>query len=153
MPMYLVRHGAATAIGDDMMRTLTPEGRRIVERVGGSLRERGVAVARLVSSPLPRAVQTAEILAALLQHRGAVETDARLLPDTPARVSLRLIGEIGDDALLVGHEPAISALTAALLERPSFAGFAKGQVVCLQTRPAALLWGLNPNELKPLALS
>src|SRR5580692_8774979 len=122
MRLYLVRHGEAVSeddAGSDRDRWLADRGREHVRALGRVLRETGVAPDAIASSPLPRAVQTAELLAAALDHLGAIETWRCLEPSAQPQVAARRLLAAGTAVVVVGHEPSISALGALLLGRPS----------------------------------
>ncbi|MBV8149574.1 MAG: histidine phosphatase family protein, partial [Candidatus Eremiobacteraeota bacterium] len=67
MIVYFVRHGAAVDAqewsGSDDNRPLTQKGRDRMERVGERLEDLEIEADAIVTSPLLRAKQTAEILA------------------------------------------------------------------------------------------
>ena len=74
MRIYLVRHGDAVPeedAGSDRDRWLSARGREAARILGRLLREQRVEPDAIVCSPLPRAVQTAELLAASLDFLGA----------------------------------------------------------------------------------
>ncbi|MDH7571187.1 MAG: histidine phosphatase family protein, partial [Armatimonadota bacterium] len=75
MQLYLLRHGAAADADPargltDALRPLTDAGRRGVESIAVALRGAGVRPEVVFSSPCIRAVQTAEIVARVLQLSG-----------------------------------------------------------------------------------
>ena len=66
MLIYLVRHAEAVPeedAGSDRDRWLSPRGREAARILGRLLREQQIDPAAIVCSPLPRAVQTAELIA------------------------------------------------------------------------------------------
>lgn len=145
MRLHVMRHGPAedhAATGRDADRILSAEGRARVRRVGEELsRSRaGAPPPRVLASPLARARQTAEIMAALL---GADwETADELALD--AGLPLSLVAEVAGarepraDALLIGHAPNVEHLVHALVtgigHRPPPAiagGFCTAMVVTL----------------------
>ena len=68
--IYLVRHGVAeddSDSGRDFDRHLTPEGQEKMARAAVGLRTLGVEVDVLVSSPLVRAIETADEIVARLR--------------------------------------------------------------------------------------
>ena len=79
--VYLVRHGIALPSAppeqSDGDRPLTDKGRKRMHQVAQGLSSLDINVERIVSSPLPRASQTAEILADELDFSK---------PETPAEV-------------------------------------------------------------------
>lgn len=117
MPLMLVRHAVAEdlhPLGDEA-RALTVEGRAAFRTHARKL-ARLTPMAGIVTSPLVRAVQTAEILAEAF-GLGRVEVHSALLPhpNGPKRI-LRLARELGAGWLLVGHNPALSRAGALALE-------------------------------------
>ena len=99
------RHGRAEPKGGgvrDEERRLTPEGRRDVEAVARLL---PFKPSRILTSPLRRTVETAEIVAGVWGLSGAVEVDDRLRPDSPHGAEvLEGMGLRGFE-VLVGHNP------------------------------------------------
>ena len=68
MRLLLMRHGAAvdpTVAGDDHRRWLTEVGREQLREQGARLTARGLTPGAVLSSPLVRAVQTAELIVSL----------------------------------------------------------------------------------------
>jgi phosphohistidine phosphatase len=126
MRLYLIRHGAAGSAPVDAERELTPEGRARFEGQVRGLARLGVRFERVLSSPLVRAVQTAELLEPLLEPgrlcaRGLAEALAR----EPAAELLELC--TGASLALVGHEPWQSQLAAWLV-----AGERRGTIFTLE---------------------
>src|SRR5262245_15233538 len=82
--LYLVRHAIAAERGDewpdDAKRPLTKRGIRRFRECATGLRESGVAVDEIFTSPLVRAKQTADILAAAMDDRPPVKTLDALAP-------------------------------------------------------------------------
>ena len=148
--LLLVRHGIAEDRSEDRpdgLRALTPAGRRRTSAVLERAVALGLAVDRLVSSPLVRARQTAELalgagLAPSLELATALEPGADPLPllarwlaSTPKPVAPQPLGggrSAGEDQpaaadslgvlplsmALVGHEPDLGDLAATLLGAP-----------------------------------
>ncbi len=105
---YLIRHARAegTAPGGDAGRRLTPEGRDAFRQSVLSLVGR-LVVRRIHASPLLRARQTGDLLAAML---GApLEEEGELASGvSSARRLLALGAELGDGAALIGHNPELA---------------------------------------------
>lgn len=147
--IYLIRHAHAVdeARGlSDEYRYLSTKGRRVMREVGRALAQAGVELDAILTSPLVRAVQTAEILAERLGFVGVVEALPALAPGVPPRIAAAELPARGTAVAVVGHEPGISALGALLAGRPSFPPFKKAQV-CLVERGQAL-WTLNSDTLE-----
>jgi phosphohistidine phosphatase len=141
MQVLLIRHGIALdgAPGlSDEDRFLTAEGRKKTRRVGELLRKQVGRLDRILTSPLVRAVQTAEIVARELGCED-VRVSLSLSPGSPlSRVDAALLdaADAGRVAL-VGHEPAMSAIAAHLLGLNRFPRAFKKAGVCAVTLDAA----------------
>jgi phosphohistidine phosphatase len=152
--VFLIRHAHAVDEGDglaDADRYLSSRGRETLRKVAGKLGQEGVRFDALLTSPLVRAVQTAEILA---HGVGFLESVVALPPLAPGASIARAADEIatlGADVACVGHEPSISALGALLTRQPSFPSFRPGQVTLI--RDGAALWTLQPDLLEIVRLS
>ena len=127
MRVTLIRHAEA---GDDApsdeARSLTARGRQDARRLGHALARRGVDFSLLVSSPLVRAVQTAEIVAAEIAYRERLAVTDLLIPEAAAtKVVVWLKAAARDlegspSIALVAHEPILSALAALLIGKARY---------------------------------
>ena len=73
------------------------------------------------TSPLVRAVQTAQILSLSLRHEGPLRAHRSLLPDMPVGALDSFLNEhLGHTVVLVGHQPSMGAMAAHLLGMQSF---------------------------------
>jgi len=141
-----MRHGPAedsSPTGRDGDRALTPDGRNRTRAVAKTLNDEGENPLSIVSSPLVRALQTAEIVAAetdLAQRvrdakgaggsTGAVEIRRELTPGGDALGLVRELARAGRKrVLLVGHEPDLSMLVSQLVGRHLEQGMMKSMVV------------------------
>ncbi len=153
-----MRHGPAeedSADGLDGSRALTPSGRERVRLVARALEAIDEAPRGVVSSPLVRALQTAEIVHQTLGISGSVEANTALSPRGPAHEYVRHAAREGRKRLMVvGHEPDVSLLVAQLLGQPLSYGFMKGMVVGLrfpnEGGDATLRFVLDPKSLELL---
>lgn len=157
------RHGPAVEPGTpgipDDARPLTPDGRRKTRAAARGLKALGLGLDGILSSPLPRALQTAEILADVL-GLPRPRTSDRLLPGSPPARLLGALREAGGEApVLVGHEPSLSAAVSLLAGAPrpvalqlKKAGMAFAAVEALAPRPrGTLLLLLTPSVLRVLS--
>ena len=140
MKLYLMRHGPAEDRADsglDGDRALTEAGRKRVKSVARLLVDVGEVPSHIITSPLVRAVQTAEIVALTTKmdsRSGSVEVRRELSPGSGAEagaMAQRLSTEGCKRVLFVGHEPDLSALASSLLgafDRP----FDKAMVIGLK---------------------
>lgn len=113
MNVGFFRHGPAVARGtggvSEADRPLTAEGRKKTVRAARGVRALGLGFDAIYTSPLPRALQTAEILAGVLQLSAPTVLDG-LTPSGSARRVLAELRELdAESPLLVGHEPLLSS--------------------------------------------
>jgi phosphohistidine phosphatase len=135
--IYLVRHGEAVPeddAGSDRDRWLNAKGREAARVLGRWLRENAVEPDAIVCSPLPRAVQTAELLAQSLDYFGVLRSLRALEPSAQPRVAAGEVLAAGLSVIVVGHEPSISGLGAHLLGRPSFPPFRTAQCCAIENQ-------------------
>ena len=140
MKIYVMRHGPAedqSATGRDYDRKLTSSGRTRTEIAAHEL-GRWERPKRVISSPLVRTVETAEVVMAALGLTFDLETREEL---APAGDAIGLVNELAAQGakrvILIGHEPDVSTLTALLL--PSWSrSFDKAMVVGLKIDRASL---------------
>lgn len=113
----------------DPHRHLTPIGRSQARAIGDRLRWHDCTPTHIWSSPLVRAIQTAELVAASLHTEVAVETLPALATDENPRDVIAALSRLpgGSIAILVGHEPGLSAVGALLVGQPEFASLRKAQ--------------------------
>lgn len=166
MQLLLLRHGIAEARDpaggrEDADRVLTPEGRDKVRQVARGLRRLNVAPDLILSSPLARARQTAEIVAEVLRLSERVRFSDHL---ATSGAHAELIRELRgwepapETVLLVGHEPDLSELTGLLLTgRPTLemrfkkAGLCRLTLDRIEFGPGAVLdWFVPPKILRAL---
>jgi len=116
MRLYFLRHGAADWPDwkkSDDERPLTKAGRKELDQVGEFLARLGAKPDLILTSPLPRAAQTADIAAEHLWAR--VREEKLLAPGFGAPELERLLRKYpGQELMLVGHEPDFSSTIASL---------------------------------------
>ena len=148
MQLYFLRHGEADWPGwtkPDDERPLTDFGKKEVRQVGKFLNRLKVKPDLIVSSPLPRALQTAEVAAEQLKTK--LRQDEALEPGFGISELRTVLKRHRSKVLmLVGHEPdfssVISALTGASLEL-SIAGVALVDIDP-EAQEGRLLWLFPP---------
>jgi phosphohistidine phosphatase len=137
MKLYLLRHGKADWPAwekPDDERPLTEEGKNEVAAVAKMLARLEIAPA-IVTSPLPRASQTADIAGKHLSQK--VRVDPLLRPGFDADALSRLLQDFsGDSLMIVGHEPdftqTILRLTGAR------AKLSKAAVALIELNPTSM---------------
>ncbi len=164
MLLYLMRHGIAIDREDpgcppEAERFLTSEGVQKTREVARGLAAMGIDPDDFLSSPLVRAVQTAEIVAAELKFsREKIQrTDALKYPMRPAEFFKGVAETRSDEVICFGHAPPLDEMIAHAVGAPGvFTALKKSGVVCLQMdsfRPirGSLLWLMHPKALRRLA--
>jgi len=152
MNLYLLRHGIALEPGEfsgaDGLRPLAPLGVERTRAAAAGFRRLAGPAERIVSSPLLRARQTAEIFAEILRCADGVETCECLAADREAGEALAwLKRQPLRNTLLVGHMPHLGRLAAALVWGRGDSPLAlKKAGVCWLTFEAAPLAGTGQLE-------
>jgi phosphohistidine phosphatase len=143
--MWLLRHGEAADGSPDAERPLTEKGREQSRAAGAALKTLGVKLDACLTSPKVRAADTARLVCEELG--GVVPQFEPKLSGGPIRPH-ELAAGLGDDVMLVGHDPdfslAVHRLTGAQvrLKKGGLAGVANGELRVL----------LRPTELAAIAL-
>lgn len=137
MKLCLVRHGEAverTPLLNDSWRYLTSAGRASFRNMSVKAGKQGLAPDCILTSPLVRAVQTAEILAQVLMYHGAVEVAEELSPGFDLAGFRKIIDCRGEcrELVLVGHEPDLGILAGQLLGTGRTVPLKKGAVLSLK---------------------
>ena len=112
MRLFLVRHAEAEPGEPDDLRTLTPHGRRQAQELGERFAKHGIAPDAILSSPLLRARQTAEGIAAGVGL--TAEPDERLAPGATADDVRAAVAGRGEIVVVVGHQPDCGQIAAAI---------------------------------------
>ena len=120
MTVYLLRHGIAEDAppgGDDRARRLTPRGRTRMAVAARGLVALGIELDVILTSPLPRAAETAAIVAAAYQPSPSARELPALAPGVPPAETLQALRPWSrhDRVMLVGHEPGLSRLASLTL--------------------------------------
>jgi phosphohistidine phosphatase len=158
--LYLIRHGLAEdqsdAWPDDAKRPLSEEGTARLRKIARSLERLNVSLDVVLTSPLVRTRQTAEIIAAAFDPQPAiVPVDALAPGGSPQAVLAELEKQVRKTRIgLVGHEPSIGELAAKLIGTRHPLEFKKGAVCRIDlsalpaTGPATLRWFATPGMLR-----
>ena len=158
--LYLVRHAVAADRGsewpDDSKRPLTERGiNRFKEAVKG-LRRLDVTLDEIFTSPLVRARQTADLLAAGLDGKPAVKVLEALAPGHSAASVMTQLAKVAKRrrVAVVGHEPDLGELAAHLIGAGRAIAFKKGGICRIDLgsltskRAATLVWLMPPHVLR-----
>jgi len=155
MKLYFLRHGIAVESdewnGNEFDRPLTSEGCERMQRQAKTMAKLDLAPDAIVTSPLVRARQTAQIAAQALKCRN-IEEDDRLAEGFDVAKALAIAHEHSDAGaiMLVGHEPTMSRTIGALVGSAKIA-LKKGGLALvemdLSARSGELLWLVPPKVL------
>ncbi len=135
MVLYVVRHGRAeeprAGLADED-RALTERGRR---EVRATLGRTGAAPVRILTSPLRRARETAEIAVEVLQCPEPLVLTRALAPESSPERIWRDLSDHADspEVMVIGHQPLLGAVYAFLLGSPALAvSVDPGSVGCIE---------------------
>ena len=160
--LYFVRHGLAEERGDawpdDAKRPLTDEGMSRMRKSARGLTRIGVTLDVILTSPLVRARQTAEILASALDPRPSMVSIDSLKPDGTSAAVLADLDKHSRKCriALVGHEPMMGEIAARLIGSRHPIEFKKGGVCRIDVDdlppagPGDVRWMLTPKIMREL---
>ncbi|MGH9377448.1 MAG: phosphohistidine phosphatase SixA [Terriglobia bacterium] len=165
--VYLMRHGVAAdrepgGSSDDAKRPLTLEGKLKLRAIAKGLKRLGVEWDWIVTSPLKRAIETADVVAEELEMAAPRDLCEALAPgDGSAQKLFSFLAQHPERSrvLLVGHEPSLSELASELMGANHAArlAFKKGGccLIAYDESPSAkapglLAWWLTPRLLRKL---
>jgi phosphohistidine phosphatase len=121
MRCYFLRHGLAgdreAWHDDDSLRPLTREGIKKMKREAKTIAQLDLKLDAIISSPLVRARQTAEIVAKKLKMRDRLTEEVNLGLSFDLEHLAEIVGlHAGANAImLVGHDPSMSAAIGQLI--------------------------------------
>lgn len=156
MILYVMRHAEAVEGSDtlqDEWRYLTDKGRAAAEKVAAAIAKTGPKPRLTITSPLTRAVQTAEIAAQKACRKNVVVSSVLLLPGADVSELIEHLKSCkgAKRVMLVGHDPQLGSLVAQLLGREKdLVTLKKGGCVTLKLdpgttdKPASFLGYLAP---------
>lgn len=160
--LYLIRHGVAAERGenypDDTKRPLTNEGVQKLRKESKALVALDITFDVVLTSPLVRTRQTAEIVAAAFRSPPPIVNMASLAPGASHNA---IIEELAKQhrrhrIALVGHEPGMGELAGRLIGIRRPLEFKKGTICRIDvaalppTGPGQLKWFLTPRILRKI---
>jgi phosphohistidine phosphatase len=160
--LYLIRHGVAEERGeswpDDSKRPLSEDGMVRMRKSMRGFARMGLTIDVILTSPLVRTRQTAEIVAAALDPRPSIVAVESLAPDGAHAAILADLEKHGKKTCIgiVGHEPGIGELAARLLGSRHAIEFKKGAICRIDVDelppggPGELRWFMPPKLLRAL---
>lgn len=163
MNLYLMRHAnAGIRRGNpalDAKRALVKEGKDQCILMARLLSALKVQVDVIVSSPLKRALQTAQFVGTEMGYEAKVEVSPALAPDADYAAFLQLIEKYAnrDDVLMVGHNPNLFQFLGRLITGNGGAGvrMRKGSVarIDMAKHPPLLQWLIDPRMARSIYAS
>jgi phosphohistidine phosphatase len=163
LEVYLIRHGVAAERSkewlDDSKRPLTPEGLLRLRKEARALNDLDIGFDQIISSPLVRTRQTADVFAEVLKgHPPVAVSDALAPAGTPAAVMQELTKHVRKARVaLVGHEPNLGELAAELIGARVPLEFKKGGLcrIDFDVLPpkgmGRLRWFVTPKMLRKIS--
>lgn len=159
MKLYIIRHALAIERGGgvaDEDRYLTPRGRELFRVNAQAFAKKGCLVDYIITSPLVRCVQTADILAEAINFSGELVTSRDVAPGFDVSKLYRIIGTArgAQRIAVVGHEPDLGNIIESLLKSGESWSLKKGMIVSLDMifnqheMPARLNWILHKGKKK-----
>lgn len=120
--LYVLRHGEAVTAGtpgfeNDRDRPLTPKGIRLTKKAAIGMRGIGIRFERILTSPLVRARDTAQLVAEGTRFAGDVEETDALAPDAAPQALFEVLNDVfgrAKNAVIVGHQPDLGSLISIL---------------------------------------
>jgi phosphohistidine phosphatase len=158
--LYIIRHGLAGIrmedAAHDESRPLTAKGKDKMKDIAKGLKELGVSFDKVLTSPLARAEQTADVLKKYCVDGGHIEVTDLLKPGTSKDDLIRYLNKLDADSVaIVGHEPDLGEFASYCLSKSqsSFIILKKGGVMKLEmdgpVKPGkcGLCWLMEPYQL------
>ena len=143
---YFVQHGIALAKDIDETRPLSDAGAAEVDKVASTLKSNNIAISKIVHSGKLRALQTASIIAQVLEINIISEQKGMNPNDVPEK----LIEKITEDAVMyVGHLPNIQNVVSNLVTKGKSNNIIKFQnvaVACVEINEdeSHIKWFITP---------
>ncbi|HVA80586.1 MAG TPA: phosphohistidine phosphatase SixA [Candidatus Binataceae bacterium] len=164
MKLYILRHGIAEDAapgGDDGARKLTARGREKLRDGAERMRALGLKFNVILTSPLARATETAEVVAAAYANDPPPQVLPALATGVAPQEAITALRAFAKHrhVMIVGHEPQLSAIASMLLTAAPGAvniSLKKGGLISLEVpaRPdrgsAQLRWMLTARQLRKL---
>lgn len=162
MDIYIVRHGIAadldSEIVEESFRYLTIHGRNHCRIVAQRLKDMKVNFDAVFSSPLVRAVQTAEVFSSVLKYDNEIKTAIELIGGSSFSRFLQFIKRHShnNSIAIFGHAPDVNSFTFNLIKdnpiKDLQLNFKNSSVCKINFDPASetgkFEWFLNSDNMK-----
>jgi len=164
--IYIIRHAAAAEldkeIAEDSHRYLTIHGRNHCRIVAGRLKDMKVRFDLILSSPVIRAVQSAEIFSSILNFGGEIKTATELIGGQTFTKFVQMLKRHSyfNRIALFGHAPDVNIFCSNLIKNQDIKNLTinfKNSSVCkieydIENENGRLVWFLNSENMKLLEM-
>lgn len=111
MEIYIVRHGDALEGEIDELRELSEKGKKQAKKAGKALKNLNVKIEAIFSSPLKRAIKTAEIIGKEIGFKEGIKITDLLNPLSNPDEILNHLNYINKNKILIiGHQPFLGKM-------------------------------------------
>ena len=161
MDLFILRHGEAgkrSAGVNDYKRPLTAAGEREIDEIAGALKKIGIEIDVILTSPLKRAQQTADIIAREFKGQKKMRQLQELAPEGSRHNLYRIFSSLrqGASILVVGHNPYLNEMVGEVITDGKYGriDIKKGGVARIRITSAVpgvkgeLRWLLTPRLLR-----
>jgi phosphohistidine phosphatase len=163
LDLFILRHGEAgqrvSAGRGDLQRSLTSVGQKEVSDIATSLKDLGIKLDVVITSPLKRAHQTASVVAKTFKIEKKMQDWAELSPEGNRLELYNKLSQLKQQSsiLVVGHEPYLSEMISEIIFEGNKggriflkkAGLARIRIISSTPKfQGELRWLLTPKLLK-----
>ena len=157
MIIYMMQHGLALDVSQDLEEGLSLIGKECIEMSGRGLRKIGIFFDGMVASPKKRSIQTAQIIAEEFGFsKEAIQITESAKPSGKAQDLLQFIDKLGVKSVFIaGHLPSLMETASFLLSDRGKVQIAIVNGGCLRldtedlfSHEGKLKWYLTPEQLK-----
>lgn len=163
MYLYLMRHANAGLRREnptlDAKRGLIKEGKEQCMLMARFLSAIGAQIDVIVSSPLKRALQTAQFVGTELGYESKVEISPALAPNADYRAFLELLAKYGnrEGVLVVGHNPNVFQFLGKMITGNGGASIRMRKAsiarINMEQHPPRLQWLIDPRTCRAIYAS
>lgn len=162
LELYMIRHGlAGTSLEDKLLdekRPLKKKGKERMQEIAEGLWELGISFDSILTSPLLRAKETADIINAYCGDKKEATVTDLLRPGASYTKLIQLLNQFKGTkkVAIVGHEPFLSSFASYCLtkNKSSLLNLKKGGILKLEIdgalKPGSCLlsWLMEPKQIR-----